>query len=428
MFQEMKEYLIDHGVKTVMVACPNCHKVFSRYGEGLTTRTIYEALAESNGIERSFSNNSGETVAIHNPCAVRFEEAIHKSVRHLVETSGRLVEERPHSGRYTICCGEGGAVGAINPHFVRHWGNLHEKENQGHKTVTYCAGCVSMLSHLGPCEHILDTLWNHEDSKAKVAKPPFTYCKRLRLKKWFKSHVAVTAQRERAFTVTNNKKGSVVKLIIFLLFLAVVIIAVKTSGVSQIMDQQTLRTWIAGYGSLAPIIYMCVYTIAPALFLPGLPITLVGGVVFGPFWGVVYTIIGSTAGACSAFLVSRYLAREWVAGQLVSPRWKRLDEGVEKHGWKVVAFTRLVPLFPFNLLNYAFGLTKIGFRDYTAATFLCMLPACIAFVVFSSSLLDVIRGKVSLAFIFGIALIVLVSLFPLLYRRYKAKKGEEEPL
>jgi hypothetical protein len=188
-----------------------------------------------------------------------------------VETSGCLVEERPHSGRHTICCDEGGVVGAINPHFVRHWGNLHEKENQRHKTATYCAGCVSMLSHLSPCEHILDTLWNDEGSKVKVTKPPFTYWKQLRLKKWFKLHVPVTAQQECTFTATNNKKGSLAKLIIFLLFLAVVIIAVKSSGVYRYMDQQTLRTWIAGYGSLAPIIYMCVYAIVPVLFLPGLP-------------------------------------------------------------------------------------------------------------------------------------------------------------
>jgi uncharacterized membrane protein YdjX (TVP38/TMEM64 family) len=94
----------------------------------------------------------------------------------------------------------------------------------------------------------------------------------------------------------------------------------------------------------------------------------------------------------------------------------------------VVAFTRLIPLFPFNLLNYAFGLTRIGFRQYAVTTFLCMLPACIAFIVFSSSLLDLIRGKVSLTFVIGLLLVVLVSMFPLFYRRYKAKRGGDEPV
>jgi uncharacterized membrane protein YdjX (TVP38/TMEM64 family) len=173
---------------------------------------------------------------------------------------------------------------------------------------------------------------------------------------------------------------------------------------------------------------MLIYTIAPALLLPGLPITIVGGILFGPFWGVIYTITSATLGACVAFLVARYIARDWVEGKLVSPRWRRLDQGVTDHGWKVVAFTRLIPLFPFNLLNYAFGLTRIKFLHYAITTFLCMLPACIAFIVFSSSLLDVIRGRISPAFIAGLGLIILVSLIPLFYKRYKSKKGISDPL
>jgi len=101
-----------------------------------------------------------------------------------------------------------------------------------------------------------------------------------------------------------------------------------------------------GYGALDPVIYMLIYIVAPTLFLPGLPITIVGGILFGPFWGVFYTITSSTLGACVAFLISRYIAREWVEEKLKNPRWQRLDQGVERYGWKVVAFTRLIPLFP----------------------------------------------------------------------------------
>jgi uncharacterized membrane protein YdjX (TVP38/TMEM64 family) len=161
------------------------------------------------------------------------------------------------------------------------------------------------------------------------------------------------------------------------------------------------------------------------LFLPGLPITIAGGILFGPFWGVIYTITGSTIGASLAFLVARYLARDWVASKLTGPRWERLDSEVARHGWKVVAFTRLIPAFPFNLLNYAFGLTRIPFVHYVVATFICMLPACIAFIVFSSSLLGLIRGHVSPTALIGLGLIVLVSLIPLAYRRFKARKSED---
>ena len=131
------------------------------------------------------------------------------------------------------------------------------------------------------------------------------------------------------------------------------IVAFRVAGLTEYLEQGRLRTLIEGYGTLAPLLYMLLYAVAPTLFLPGLPLTVVGGLLFGPFWGVVYTIISATTGACIAFLVSRYLARDWVEQKLKSPRWRHLDEQVAKHGWKMVAMTRLVPLFPFNLLNYA---------------------------------------------------------------------------
>ena len=369
------------------------------------------------------------TVTVPDPCAVRFEPGIHAAVRNLIGKAGHEVEEMTHAGRRTLCCGEGGAVCTLAPALAATWGKRRQTECNGRKIVTYCAGCANRLSAFAPTEHLLDVLWEGEAGEAKVAKGPFTYWKRLRLKKWFRDHLPAAATRERTFTGAEApKKKSRAKLLLFLLFLAAALVTVRSFGLSRHLDPETLRTWIAGYGVLAPMVYVALYAVAPVLFLPGLPITVAGGVLFGPLWGVVYAITGATLGACLAFLVSRYLARESVAGQMRSPRWRRLDEGVVRQGWKVVAFTRLIPLFPFNLLNYAFGLTKIGFRPYAVATFFGMLPACIAFIVFSSSLLDLIRGEVSPTFVIGIALIDLVSLFPLFYRRYKAKRGEDDPV
>jgi uncharacterized membrane protein YdjX (TVP38/TMEM64 family)/Fe-S oxidoreductase len=428
MFEEMRNYLVQQGIRNVLVACPNCYKVFVRHGTGLSTKTIYQVFAEESG-EKNGTAREAVTVTIHDPCAVRFEVGIHESVRKLIGKQGYIVEEMTHSGSRTLCCGEGGAVSTLAPGFALNWGKRRQREVAGRRVVTYCAGCANILSRLVPTAHVLDTLWEDETDRAKVTKPPFTYWKRLMLKKWFKKNVPAVVRRERTFTGTGElKKNGMTKFLVFLFFLTAVIVTVKTSGISQYLEQETLRTWIINYGSLGPFVYMLVYTIAPVFFLPGLPITIVGGILFGPLWGVIYTITGSTAGACAAFLVSRYLAREWIEGKLKSPRWRRLDEGVEKHGWKVVAFTRLIPLFPFNLLNYAFGLTKIGFKQYAITTFLCMLPACSAFIVFSSSLLDLVRGRISLTFVIGLVLIVLVSLVPLFYRRYKAKRGEDDPV
>jgi uncharacterized membrane protein YdjX (TVP38/TMEM64 family) len=332
-----------------------------------------------------------------------------------------------HCAEQTLCCGSGAGVNSLSPELADQWSDRIWKEAGDRPIITYCCGCAGRFSGKGTVVHILDVLCEPEAAlagKSKVSGEPFTYLNRLRLKNYFKKFSDNVASRERTYTAAEEKKkGWVGRRLTILVFLVAAIVAVRMTGATRYLDQETLRQLIASYGMLTPIIYMLIYAVAPSLLLPGLPITIAGGILFGPFWGVVYTITSATLGACITFLISRYVARGWVEGKLRSPRWRRLDEGVEKHGWKVVAFTRLIPLFPFNLLNYAFGLKKIGFWPYTVATFICMLPACIAFIVFSSSLLDLIRGKISATFVLGIALIVLVSLISLFTGAIRKRKA-----
>ena len=424
MFNEMKSYLLEKGVRRVLVACPNCHKIFLNYGGELQVKTVYEILADDGA--HSGRKLSG-VVRVHDPCAVRSEEKVHAALRELVRQKGLEIEEMSHSGKITLCCGEGGSVGCVAPSFSEKWGELRKIEAGQKRIITCCAGCAGYLNRKTPTSHVLDLLYEPEAAlagKAKVSGAPITYLNRIRLKKRFKADIKAETTRERSFWAGENKKksGMFIRLAILGLIIAA-IVAIRVTGATKYLDQEALRGLIAGYGALAPIIFMLIYTTAPALFFPGLPITIAGGILFGPYWGVIYTIIGSTLGACVAFLVSRYLARNWISSKLRSPRWRRLDEAVERQGWKVVAFTRLIPAFPFNLLNYAFGLTKIKFAHYALTTFFCMLPACIAFIVFSSSLLDVIRGRISGGFLLGVGLIVLVSLIPLFYRRYGQGQG-----
>lgn len=423
MFTELRDYLCIHGVRTVLVACPNCYRVFKKFGCDISVKTVYEFMQE-HGIP--ITKEVSGTITIHDPCVIRYEEPIQNAVRDLASKKGLSIEEMPHSRTKTLCCGEGGSVGFLSPEFPKNWGEMRKKEADSRTVITCCAGCANFLSPHTPTYHVLDLLFEPEATmtgKVAVSKAPLTYWNRMKLKNYFRKNIDAETVRERTVaTGEKSKKRSMIKGILFIAFIISAIAVVKVTGATRYLEQETLRNAIQGYGTLAPIIYMLIYAIAPALFLPGLPITIVGGILFGPFWGVVYTITSSTVGACVAFLVSRYLAREWVAGKLKSPRWQRLDQDVERHGWKVVAFTRLIPLFPFNLLNYAFGLTKIKFLHYALTTFFTMLPACIAFIVFSSSLLDIIKGKLSSTFVLGIALIILVSMIPSFYRRYKAKR------
>jgi len=214
-----------------------------------------------------------------------------------------------------------------------------------------------------------------------------------------------------------------IKFIILIAFVLGAFFAVRFLGLGQYLDQESMRAWIEGFGIWGPVVYMLVYAIAPSLMLPGLPITVVGGVLFGPFWGVVYVAIGATAGATLAFIIARKMGRDWVEAILKGGRLAEIDEAVEKKGWKIVAFTRLIPLFPFNFLNYAFGLTRIGLLPYFLATFFFMLPGITAYVVFSSSILDVFHGRVSPAFILGVVLVVIVSLIPFAYKRFRRQRG-----
>ena len=105
-----------------------------------------------------------------------------------------------------------------------------------------------------------------------------------------------------------------------------------------------------------------------------------------------------------------------------------LDDKVARHGWKIVAVSRLIPVFSFSLLNYAFGLTRISFWPYLAATFVCMLPSTIAFIYFSSNLLDLLHGRISRGLIIGAILVILVSLIPVIYKKLRAKAGAPEDL
>ncbi|MGC2517875.1 MAG: VTT domain-containing protein [Burkholderiales bacterium] len=139
-----------------------------------------------------------------------------------------------------------------------------------------------------------------------------------------------------------------------------------------------LHRWLAEAGVWAPLAFIALYAAATVFFVPGSVLTLAAGALFGPVLGTFYSLTGATLGATLAFLVARHLAADWAARR-AGGRLKQLIEGVEAEGWRFVAFVRLVPLFPFNLVNYALGLTRIPLLAYTAASFVCMLPGAFAY-------------------------------------------------
>jgi uncharacterized membrane protein YdjX (TVP38/TMEM64 family) len=153
-----------------------------------------------------------------------------------------------------------------------------------------------------------------------------------------------------------------------------------------------ILAWIARLGALAPIAFVGAYIIAAVLFIPGAILTISGGFLFGLAYGTIYVSVGATLGATCAFLIGRYVAREWIAKKLaVNANFKAIDEAVAREGWKIVGLARLSPMFPFNLLNYAFGLTEIPLRDYFLASWVGMIPGIIMYVYIGTLAGDLAR-------------------------------------
>lgn len=179
------------------------------------------------------------------------------------------------------------------------------------------------------------------------------------------------------------------------------------------LNAPALELWIKEAGAAAPLLFMAIYAIGTVFFLPGSLLTLLGGALFGPWLGTFYSLTAATIGAMLSFLVARYLASDWVA-EKAGGRLKQIVTGVENEGWRFVAFTRLVPLFPFNLLNYALGLTRIPFAQYSISTYICMLPGAVAYTWLGYAGKEAIAGgegtvqKIMLA----IALLTVVSFLP----------------
>jgi len=178
-------------------------------------------------------------------------------------------------------------------------------------------------------------------------------------------------------------------------------------------DGAALEAWVRDAGPVAPLLFMLIYALAAVLFLPGSVVTLAGGALFGPVLGTFYNLTGATLGATLAFLVARYLAADWVSKK-AGGRVRQLIKGVEGEGWQFVAFVRLVPLFPFNLLNYALGLTRLRLLPYVLATYVFMLPGAFAYTYLGYAGREAVAGGEGMIQkgLLALALLAVVAFLP----------------
>ena len=186
---------------------------------------------------------------------------------------------------------------------------------------------------------------------------------------------------------------------------------------------EMLQAWVASLGIWAPIGFVLLYGIATVAAIPGGIFDLTGGAVFGPYLGSLLDLIGGTLGAALAFLVARYIARDWLEAR-AGPRLQSVMRSVHEEGWQFVAFVRLVPIFPFNVVNYLLGLTRIPFHHYLAATVVFMAPSTVAYTWLGFAGRQVMAGdthQIRYALIALALLGVLIFVPRFVFRRIRVK-------
>jgi len=442
--KEINKRLLDSGVEKIITGCLNCHKLLSEHLQDLEVVFILEVLPVE-----VFEKQNVDEIYLHHPCPASRWDRIHNAAQGVinhVNSSGAYSENyfRPVNSiveaSESLCCGLGAGVNSFAPEMADRFLDQITHERKNRTIVTYCTGCQNRFLQRGiKAVHLLEFL-SEEDPRRTVPSPVGQWLNRLALatsarlmRPKFQKRSAL--KFDGRIIPEAKPSGINVDLIPrclrrgcsltskFMIMLAIALLIAGGVYLNQqgVFSADVLKSILARHRIAAPVIFLLIYAIAPALFLPSIPITLAAGFFWGPLWGVIFSITGATIGACLPFFLSRYLLQDFIRSKISNERWQWLQNKVDQHGWKAVAFTRLIPVFPFNLLNYLFGLTPIAFVQYLWSTFVFMLPACIAFVAFGSSLSElIVRGNIK-GVIMGIFIAAVAFLIPVLLRPFFRK-------
>ena len=380
--ERIKDRLEKHKVSYVITGCTNCRKALSLHLPDIKVEHVLEVLHES--FELRTPNSELRTFFIHHPCPSFRSDKIRQNAKAILQ-SDNGENSRP------TCCGHGGGISSLSPDLSEKFTDKVIKASKGNPVVTYCMGCKGKFLEKGQkAYHLLELMTGVKPIEKPVSSG----------KKWVNRFFLAFGQK---FNFKKLLFGSTVILLILLTAYLRKQGYISTEGILNFIKQ---------YKVAAPLLFISIYAIGPSLFIPSLPLTLGAGFLWGPFWGVVFAITGSTTGSSVAFLISRYLMADTIKKRFGYDKWTWLKEKVEKHGWKAVAFARLLPVLPFPVLNYMFGVTPIPFFHYLWSSFVFMLPACIAYVAFGSSMGELLlKGNVK-GLVIGILIASVAMLLP----------------
>jgi uncharacterized membrane protein YdjX (TVP38/TMEM64 family) len=211
-----------------------------------------------------------------------------------------------------------------------------------------------------------------------------------------------------------------------LLVLAVLIGVITGIALREGVSLGELRDTFAAAGAWAPLLFIVVYVVATVIYVPGPFVTMTGGLLFGAYWGTLYSVIGAVIGGVLSFLIARHLARHWFE-QRLGPSLRAFKHGVDDEGGWFVLFARLMPVFPYAVLNYGFGLTRIGVVPYTVGTLVGIVPATFAYSYLGEAGMRVVEGENNVVRMTLVVIAVLSALVfvPRLVLRVRRRLREE---
>ncbi len=226
--------------------------------------------------------------------------------------------------------------------------------------------------------------------------------------------------------VDEKKKSALVKLAILVLFLSAAIYLVRFSPAQRYLMIEEIGLFIDAAGIWTPLVFVFVYAAGVCLFLPGTLLTALGATIFGPYWGFLYVWLGAMFGASVAFLIGRYLGRDFAAS-IGGSRLKRYDDAIGRNGFATVLYLRLI-YFPFTPMNFGMGLTKVRFWDYFAGTALGIMVGTFIFTFFIGTLKEIWssgrwEGLWSWNVLVSIALFIFSFFIPKLLKMARGSKG-----
>jgi uncharacterized membrane protein YdjX (TVP38/TMEM64 family) len=206
-----------------------------------------------------------------------------------------------------------------------------------------------------------------------------------------------------------------------LVLFAVALIGALVWAFDGHLTAEAVEAVVARLGLWAPVGFIAIYGVATVAMVPGSVFDLAGGALFGPYLGSLLNLAGGSLGAALAFFVARYIARDWVEAR-AGRRTKGIIQSVDADGWKFVAFVRLVPIFPYNVVNYLLGLTRIPFHHYMLATIVFMAPATVVYTWIGHASRQAIAGDTD-NLRYGLLALGLVAVLLVLPRIYKKLRG-----